>query len=191
MTVLDRELTYHVPFERLTKLCSSMSRKAFGRIWLVMALWIAAFITACFFAPFIERQLGGTGWPRGAGFLVLAAIFLAGLFVIRRWGARQSKARADFDAEVRLRQDAGGLHIATNDIEYYLKWAGIAQVLMEPDGLVVSHGSLFFLVPNSAFVSLAERDELVREIFRNLVPDAKERSIAHVRPLLDSSAGEG
>ena len=188
MSVLDRELTYHLPFKRLTKLSRSMSRKAFGRVQLVMLLWFAAFVAACLFAPLIEGELEGTGWPSGAGFFVLAGIFLAGLVGIRMWGRKQSKARADYDAEARFRQDAGGLRIATKDIEYYLKWPGIAQILIEPDGLVVSHGNLFFLVPDSAFASQHERDGLIREIFANLGPEAKDRSIAHVRPLLVSAA---
>lgn len=189
--MLDRELAYHVPFERLGKLSRSMSRKAFGREWLAMVILIAAFIVACFVAPFVEQHMmAGSGWPEGAGFFVLAALFLVGLFAIRRWGLRQSKVRADYDSEVRLRQDAGGLRIGTDSIEYYLKWPGIAQLLIEPDGLVVSHGNLFFLVPDRAFASRAERDGLVREIFANLGPEAKDRSIAHVRPIL-ASAVEG
>lgn len=187
--MLDRELTYHVPFERLTKLSRTMSRKAFGRIWWATWLWVAAFIAACFAGPFVERGLEGTGWPDGAGVVVLLVLFFAGLFVIRSWGRRQAKSRADYDAEARFLQDAGGLHIGTNSVEYYLKWPGIAQILVEPDGLVVSHGNLFFLVPNSAFVSLGERDELVREIFANLSQEAKDRSIAHVKPALVALAG--
>jgi hypothetical protein len=186
--VLDRELTYHVPFARLMKLSRTMSRKAFGRVWLVTVFWIAAFIVACIVAPSVERQLEGTGWPDGAGLFVLIALFLAGLFAIRAWGRRQSKSRADYDAEARLRQDTGGLHIGTNSIEYYLKWSGIAQVLIEPDGLVVSHGNLFFFVPNSAFASLGERDALAGEIFAKLGQDAKDRSIAHLPPALVARA---
>jgi hypothetical protein len=190
VSVLDRELIYRVPFERLTRLSRTMGRKAFGPMWWATWLWIAAFIAACFAAPLVERRLEGTGWPNGAGFLVLVALFIAGLLLIKRRARRQSKSRADYDAEARFRQDAGGLRIGTKDIEYYLKWPGIAQILIEPDGLVVSHGSLFFLVPNSAFASLSERDELVREIYANLGQEAKDRSIAHVRPLL-ASAAEG
>lgn len=187
--MLDRELTYHVPFERLAKLSRTMSRKAFGRIWWVTWLWILAFLAACFALPFIEQALAGTGWPDGAGFVVLAVLFFAGYLVIRAWGRRQVKARADYDAEARFRQDAGGLRIGTNNVEYYLKWPGIAQVLVEPDGIVVSHGSLFFLVPDSAFASPGERNELVREIFANLSQEAKDRSIAHVKPVVAPLAG--
>ena len=183
--MLGRELTYHVPFERLMKLSRTMNRKAFGRIWWATWLWMAAFIAACFLLPFVEPEFEG-GF---IGFIVLIALFFAGLFVIRAWGRRRSKSRADYDAEVGFRQDDGGLHFGTKSIEYYLKWSGIAQVLIEPDGLVVSHGNLFFFVPNSAFASLGERDELVREIFANLGQDAKDRSVAHVRPALVSPAG--
>lgn len=187
--MLDRELTYHVPFERLGKLSRTMSRKAFGSVWWATWFLIAAFIAACFAAPFVEAQVEGTGWPDGAGFLVLAALFFAGLFAIRRWAKRQSKSRADYDAEVTFRQEAGGLRIGTNNVEYFFKWAGIAQLLIEPDGLVFSHGNLFFFVPNSAFASLGERDALAREIFANLGQDAKDRSVAHLPPALVRATG--
>lgn len=189
--MLDRELTYRVPFERLMKLSRSMSRKAFGPIWWAMWAWVGAFLVACLLAPSIERHPGLRDWPKGVTFVILLAVFFAGLWLILVLSRKQSRKRADYDGEARFRQDSGGLRIATNDIEYYLKWRGIAQVLIEPDGLVVSHGNLFFLVPNTAFASLAERDALIREIFRNLGPDAKDRSIAHVRPLLASSGEEG
>lgn len=187
--MLDRELTYHVPFKRLVKLSRTMSRKAFGRVWLVTVGWIAVFLLTCFAGPFVEQRLAVMGWPDGAGFLVLLALFLVGIFVIRAWAQRQSKSRADYDAEVTFRQEPGGLRIDTNNIEYYLKWRGIAQILIEPDGLVVSHGNLFFFVPNDAFASLGERDQLVREIFANIGQDAKDRSIAHLGQALVAPAG--
>jgi hypothetical protein len=186
--VLGRELTYHVPFERLTKLSRTMGRKAFGRVWLATILWAVAFIAACIAAPSIEGQLAQSGWPDGAGFVVLMALFLLGILVIRAWGRRQSRSRADYDAEAKLRQDAGGLHIGTSSIEYYLKWRGIAQVLIEPDGLVVSHGNLFFFIPTSAFVSIGERVVLAVEIFANLGQEAKDRSVAHLPPAVVARA---
>jgi hypothetical protein len=182
--MLDRELRYKVPFERLNKLSRSMSRKAFGRTWWATWAWVAIFLAACFAGPSVEEQLKGTGWPDGAGVFVLLGVFFVGLIVIRSWGRKEAKSRADYDAEATLRQEPGGLRISTNTIEYYLRWAGIAQMLIEPDGLVVSHGNLFFLVPNSAFASPAERDQLVRDVFDNLSPQAKDRSAAHVRSVL-------
>ncbi|MGE0023890.1 MAG: YcxB family protein [Hyphomicrobium sp.] len=187
--MLDRELTYHVPFERLVKLSRTMSRKAFGGVWWATWLLIAVFIAACFAGPFVEGQLVRTGLPDGAGVFVLIALFFAGLFAIRRWAKRQSRSRADYGAEVKFRQEAGGLRVGTNNVEYFFKWAGIAQVLIEPDGLVFSHGNLFFLVPNSAFATLGERDELAREIFANLGEDAKDRSVPHLPPAMVRAVG--
>ena len=137
------------------KLSRSMSRKAFGPIWWAMWAWVGAFLVACLLAPSIERHPGLRDWPKGVTFVILLAVFFAGLWLILVLSRKQSRKRADYDGEARFRQDSGGLRIATNDIEYYLKWRGIAQVLIEPDGLVVSHGNLFFLVPNTAFASLA------------------------------------
>jgi len=187
--MLNRELTYHVPFERLRKLGRTMSRKAYGATWWMTWLWCAALIAACAAAPSVESRLEGTGWPNGAGLVVLLVLFFAGLFAIRARALSQSKSRADYDAEARFRQEADGLRIGTESIEYYLKWPGVAQVLIEPDGLVVSHGNLFFFIPNSAFSSLAERDDLVRDIFANLGQDAKDRSVAGLRQTLVAPVG--
>jgi len=102
--------------------------------------------------------------------------------------AASSSGRRRRSKKARLRQDAGGLHIATSSIEYYLKWAGIAQILIEPDGLVFSHGNLFFFVPNDAFSTLSERDGLASEVFAKLGKEAQDRSVAHLPPAVVASA---
>jgi hypothetical protein len=101
------------------------------------------------------------------------------------------KSRANFDDAVRFRKDEGGLRCATSQIEYYVKWQGISQMLMGRDGVAISHGGLFFLIPDSAFADLSERNALVRGVFGRMGPAARGRSEKHIRPALDASAGMG
>ena len=100
----------------------------------------------------------------------------------------ETQARANFQSEIRLRQDDGGIRIATDEIEYYLKWRGISQMLMEHDGVVVSHGSLFFLIPDSAFADSEERNAFVRDVFGRLGEEARSRSEKSMRPVLNATA---
>jgi hypothetical protein len=60
---------------------------------------------------------------------------------------------------------------------------------MEHDGVAVSHGSLFFLIPDGAFADLQERNAFIRDVFGRLGAEARARSEAFVRPVLDASAG--
>jgi hypothetical protein len=61
-------------------------------------------------------------------------------------------------------------------------------MLMERDGVVVSHGNLFFLVPDSAFVDTQERNGFVRDVFGRLGEEARSRSESSVRPVLGTAA---
>lgn len=190
--MLDRELTYQMPFARLLKLSRSASRKAFGSSWyLTWSLVVGYFAmlgALVFFADEIgrlERQFGIPWWLWFAG---LIAALLVGLFTLRRHARGLMRSRADYDSTVRFKEDADGLRFATPQVEYFIKWNGISQMIMEPDGVAFSHGSLFFLVPNTAFASTIERDALVRDVFARLNEAARERSETFIRPVLDASA---
>ena len=190
---MDRELTYQIPFERLTKLSRSMSRKAFSTSWLVLwtllAAYIAALVAIIVFDDTVMSWQHALGLPLHSAFVLIVLLFVIAFWALRRHGRRVMKGRANFDDAVRLRKDEGGLRFATSQIEYYVKWQGISQMLMDRDGLAISHGSLFFLIPDSAFVDLSERNALVREVFGRLGPEARDRSEKHIRPVLDASAG--
>jgi hypothetical protein len=54
--------------------------------------------------------------------------------------------------------------MGTESIEHYLKWRSIGQMLIEYDGVVVLHRTLFFLVPDAAFAK-AGRDLLSSRTF--------------------------
>ena len=65
-----------------------------------------------------------------------------------------------------MRQDDGGLRFATDQVEYYLKWQGISQMLMERDGVAVSHGCALLLDPRRRFREVQERNAFVRRRVR-------------------------
>ena len=191
--MLDRELTYQMPFERLVKLSRSASRKAFSTSWyLKWLLFGSYFVLLAAFIVFdseivrLEREAGVPWW---LWFVLLVAALIVGMLALRRHARRQMKGRADFDSTVTLRQEPDGLRFATPQIEYYVKWIGISQMLMQHDGVAISHGSLFFLIPDAAFADMSERDLFVRDVFGRLNDAARERSKSLVRPVLDAVSG--
>jgi hypothetical protein len=190
---VDRELTYQMPFERLTKLSRSMSRKASSTSWLVLwtlfAAYIAALIAIIVFDDTVMSWQHALRLPPYSAFVLIVLLFVIAVWALRRHGRQLIKGRANFDDAVRFRKDEGGLRFASSQIEYYVKWQGISQMLMDRDGVAISHGGLFFLIPDSAFVDLSERNALVRDVFGRMGPAARSRSEKHIRPALDASAG--
>jgi hypothetical protein len=190
-----RELTYRMPYRRLAKLGRSMGRKAYRGVWWARWLLIAFFLIAvvamnAFDGPLV-RWLAAAGISDGHGVLLVATFLsvMAGLLVLRKFQRRQVRDRVDFDQSVRLVQDENGVRIATDDIEYVLKWRGISQFLIEHDGVVLSHGSLFWLVPDAAFSNPAERLGFIRDVYDRLSDKARVMSERHVGPLLEAGAG--
>jgi hypothetical protein len=61
-------------------------------------------------------------------------------------------------------------------------------MLIERDGIVVSHGNLFFLIPDRAFANPAERLSFIRDVYGRLSESARTLSEKFVRPAL--AAGE-
>lgn len=189
--MLDRELRYRMPFERLAKLSREANRKAFSTSWYaVWALLGGYFLLLGLMLVFsgdiarLERD-AGIPWWFWMALLVVAA--LVGLLFLRRFGRRQMKARANFDSDVTLKQEPDGLRFGTSDIEYLIKWPGISQLMTVNDGVVVSHGSLFFLIPDTAFADRRERDAFVRHVYGRLSAAALERSEKFIGPLLDAA----
>ena len=189
---MNRELTYRVPFDRLRKLGRKSGRKAYPYLWVTRWLLLAVFLGAlslmAYFDDAVQRWQASVGLPPLTAMLALIIVYICVIVVMRRVGLRETKTRADFDSDIRLRKDDGGIRIATDEIEYYLKWRGIGQMWLEHDGVVVSHGSLFFLIPDAAFQDLQERDAFVREVFAKLGSEAQDRSRARLAEVLDSSA---
>jgi hypothetical protein len=190
---MQRELSYQVPFKRLSKLGRLMCRKAFPTmqlIWLLLAFYVAAIIGLVVFGKTLNEWFTAVGISYGVEllFVSLVLLALAGLWGLRRLQARQVKARVDFDQVIRLIQDDGGLRFATEDTEFYFKWRGISQLLLVHDGVVVSHGALFFLVPDTAFADVGDRLSFIREVYSRLSDNARSISEKHVRAVL--SQGE-
>ena len=121
--------------------------------------------------------------------LLCDLLFLVGCaWLLRRWQIGRVKSRVDFDQMVRMRQDDGGLRFATADVEHYVKWSGISQMLLERDGVVVSHGILFFLIPDKAFASATDRLAFIREVYGRLDEKARAMSERHLRSALNEAA---
>jgi hypothetical protein len=189
---MQGELTYQLPFERLAKLRVSATRKAFPTVqllmWLLVAVYVAALLGLVFYGNALEKWTQRAGIPFGAAFAFvgIVALGLTGFILLRRFNIAQIKSRVNFNHTIRLTKDDGGLRIATDAIEYYLKWQGISQMLLEHDGVVVSHGSLFFLVPDSAFSNAGERRAFIRDVYGHLSEKARLISEKHVRAVLAS-----
>jgi len=187
---MQRELTYHVPFERLVKLSRSAGRKVYPHIrWLVWVM-IAIVIAVCAFLYAFGDEIrdvaedDGIPFATELAFIAVFVAFIVGLRLLRRYQLRLMKNRFNFDQTVRLNQDDGGVRLSTDGVEYYLKWQGLTQMLLEPDGVVLSHGNLFFLVPNTAFASPEERLSFIREIYGHLSEKARAISKKHLQPAL-------
>jgi hypothetical protein len=188
--LMHRELSYQLPFERLSKLSRVASRKAYPKLWWLTWLWIAlvfgALIAILYFSDALDRRFERVGIPLGAlvVWIVTALIFLAGVYVIRRRRIAEVKGRASFNATIKMQQDEDGLRFATDEIEYYLKWRGLSQMLLDHDGVIVSHGNLFFLIPDRAFANPEDRLVFIREVYGHLGERARSISKKHVGALL-------
>jgi len=192
---VDRELTYEMPFERLVKLSRSAGRKAYAMswvtAWLVIGLFLVAVVLLIVFDGPIQNWQASVGLPWFSAFLVLVVVYVAAFWALRRFSLRQMKSRANFQSIVRMRKDDGGLRFATDQVEYYLKWPGISQMVMERDGVAVSHGSLFFLIPDGAFANVQERNAFIGEVFGRLGAEARGRSEKRMRPVLSATGAAG
>jgi hypothetical protein len=187
---MQRELSYQLPFERLTKLSRTASRKAYPKLWWLTWLWLvlplATLVAIVLSADSIHDLLAAVGIPFGTSvlFVVVAAIFFTGVYALRRMRMAELKGRATFNATIRMTQDEGGLRFATEEVEHYLKWRGIGQILFDRDGVIVSHGNLFFLIPDRAFAGPMDRLAFIQEVYGRLGERARSASEKHVRAAL-------
>jgi hypothetical protein len=191
--IMQRELSYQVSFKRLRKVGRVVCRKAFPiiqLIWLLLVLYFAALIGVVVFSSTFEEWFAAVGVRYGVEvmFVSLVLLALAGIWGLRRLQVNQVKARVDFDQVVRMIQDDNGIRFATDDTEYYFKWRGISQLLLVHDGVAVSHGALFFFIPDTAFAGAGDRLAFIREVYGRLSDKARSISEKHVRAAL--SQGE-
>jgi hypothetical protein len=188
------ELTYEIPFERLRKLSRAMGRRAFRGLWMLrwglLIGYLACLLILGAYADRLEQALYARGIPGGYLIVLIAmtGIFLFAMFRLRKLQTREIKARANFCQTIRLTRDEAGIHIDTDEIAYHLKWRGIRQMLIEPDGVVLSHGSLFFLVPDSAFSGEADRNAFVCDVYAHLGDEAKAKSDPEVGAFLGAAS---
>jgi hypothetical protein len=192
---MQRELTYHVPFERLVKLSRTAGYKMNPHVrwlrWLLVAVVICIFAFLYGYGDEISDVAGDEGIPFATELSAITVflVFAGALWLLRRYQVRLMKNRTNFDQIVRLNQDDGGVRLSTDGVEYYLKWQGVTQMLLERDGVVLSHANLFFLVPNTAFASPEERLAFIREIYGHLSEKARAISEKHIRPALGPTLG--
>jgi hypothetical protein len=185
-TLLQRELTYQLPFERLRKLSRAASRKAYPKLWWLTWLWLtlvlAAVFAIAFFADALDDRFNTLGVPLGSTmlFVVVAVVSLGIAYLLRRLRTAEVKSRATFNATITMKQEEGGLRFITEEIEYYLKWRGLSQMLVDRDGVIVSHGNLFFLIPDGAFAGPEDRLAFIREVYDRLGERARSISGKHV-----------
>ncbi len=185
-----QELTYEIPFERLCRLGRSMGRRAFRGLWMLrwglLLGYLAILLLFSIFSDELDVWLYGQGVPGGSllVFFAITAIFLAAMLRLRTTQRQEIKARTNFGLTIRLTRNEEGIHIDTDEIAYLLKWRGINQMLIEPDGVVLSHGSLFFFVPDSAFADGAGRSAFIRDVYSHLGDEAKARSEYEIGPVL-------
>jgi hypothetical protein len=187
---MQRELTYHVPFERLVRLSRSAGRKIYPHTRWIMWVMIALVLCVCAFLYTFGEEIRDVADDEGIpfatefAFIGVFLVFIVGLRLLRRYQLRLMKNRFNFDQIVRLNRDDGGVRLSTDGAEYYLKWQGLTQMLLERDGVVLSHANLFFLVPNTAFASPEERLSFIREIYGHLTEKARAISEKHIQPAL-------
>jgi hypothetical protein len=194
---MQRELSYRLPLARLIKLSRTATRKGYPIVWWLTWVWIGIFlavtISFAVFANDIRDALEAFDMGDMGPFVLFAAIalaYLAGRYALRKLRNAEVQRRATFNETIKLTQDEGGLRFATEEIEQYLKWPGISQLLLEPDGVVVSHGNLFFLIPNQAFPSADDRVAFIRDVYNRLGERARSISNRYVSGVLKNGVGD-
>jgi len=184
---MQRELHYQVPFDVLAKIGRSAGRKAYRSAWYLNWLLIASFLVAVVllivFGDALDRSMrrAGISYSVEASFILVCVLMIAAVLWLRRFTRGRAKARTDYDQTIHFTQDDGGLRFATAEIETYLKWQGITQLLVEHNAVVVSHANLFYVVPNSAFASADARIEFIRDVYGRLSDKARAISERYVR----------
>lgn len=135
---------------------------------LILTLLVAWFAGIVIYADALDRWMLRVGISHmpviGSG----VALWVAGIILVGWLQRKQAKSLVDFDQNVtvRLTKDDGGPRIAQEAIEYYLKWPGITQMLVEHDGVVVvSHRILYFLVLDAAFADAGQRLAFIRDVY--------------------------
>jgi hypothetical protein len=184
---MQREFTYRLAYGQLAKIYRSAGRKAFFDVWLLGRFLAVAVPAAGFFVLLYGKELAMYAELPGKPELPLMVLLLltaAGIVAIRRLRAKRIRERADFDEPISFSKDEGGLRFSSDSVESYVKWKGIGQLLLDPAGVVISHGGAFLLIPNEAFGDTAGRRTFIGDVYGRLSEEARARSEKHVRAAL-------
>jgi hypothetical protein len=187
---VQRELNYKLSPEQLPALAASVNRKVHGNLLGNRNLHWAVFLAVGSAASFYNAEL--SAWLRKVGLpvsqnaaVVLMVLFGAtALWQMRRLQREQLKKRMASDPDVRMIQDEGGLQFGNATSEYYLKWQGIGQMLVEPGAVVILSGSTYWPIPDAAFQDAAGRWAFIQDVYGRLSEEAPSLSEKHVLPVL-------
>ncbi len=181
------KLTYELPYARMRKLGRKANRKIFGDIQIIFLAWTLVFVLLFLSMEFwptyaykalsaITESLGLP--PESSTLLIYIILFLYLLgFALLIWATRRRvQKHVDFHDSVTLTTQDSGVCIETSSIAHLLKWKGIDEIFIEPDGPVLRSGVFFFLIPNKAFAGDAQRSAFLSNVLRHIGPDARERS---------------
>jgi len=181
--------TYQFPIKARLALSLRLRAKAFPEVvWAACLVVVTAMVSGFFTELHADELARMAGFPgrTEVPLLVLLLFVAAGVLAVRALNARRIFERVDAGEAIRFSMDEGGLRFATDSLDSYVKWKGIAQLLPDREGWAISHGGTFFLVPAGAFADAADQRAFAREVYRHLGEEARARSEKYVRAALEA-----
>jgi hypothetical protein len=181
--------TYQFPIKARLALSLRLRAKAFPEVvWAACLVVVTAMVSGFFTELHADELARMAGFPgrTEVPLLVLLLFVAAGVLAVRALNARRIFERVDAGEAIRFSMDEGGLRFATDSLDSYVKWKGIAQLLPDREGWAISHGGTFFLVPAGAFADAADQRAFAREVYRRLGEEARARSEKYVRAALEA-----
>ena len=181
-------VTYLLPQKRLRRLARAILRRSYGiHFWFTWA-WFLLYIAVLLLFGTFSRELEHvtSGFARSIGwhpdtllialFVTMIIVFVGGLVVQRRFVHKEIERRVNAENEVQVRPIPGGMAFIARDIEHHVRWPSIHQIMVEPDGLAMVHGTLSFFVPSGAFAKPEAYARFRDMVIANVTPAALERS---------------
>lgn len=198
--MLERELTYTVPFDRLARVACSTQRKICGtcRVCLLASLLAGvAVVLSTFLNHAIVESLVEAGLSKAyAQVTSIAAIVGSFICLAASFNLTQRRCVATLTqrnpaiAPTRLRVDEVGLWFLMEPADYHVKWVGIDQIYLEPDGIVIiSYGGLSYFIPDAAFDTTVKRNQFARWLYSQISQRAQERSSDDLKLVLGALDG--
>jgi hypothetical protein len=187
---MQHELTYSIPYERRAAVIRAAAQITHRDLLILQ--WLSIPVLAGVASALYSYRDALNQWAAQAGLPVALSLpVLIGMAVLIEWywglrklHARRARKLSNFDPQIRMAQDEGGVRFTTSQIEYYVKWEGITQLLLAGGGILLNHGNLFCFVPNDAFENADERQAFIRDVYSRLSEEARALSKPHLRYVL-------